>query len=140
MSPNSLRFGAVALLAAIAPAVQAADPPSAEIAQLTDLSLEQLLDVRVTGASKYEQRASDAPASVSILTAEDFRNYGWRTLADALRSLRGAGPRNIAAARMQLRAERGAQNWEEVLRLATLLAKRGAPGKAKRGSKPRSGG
>lgn len=45
---------------------------------------------------------------------------------DALRSLRGAGPRHIAAARMQLRAERGAQNWEEVLRLATLLAKRGA--------------
>jgi len=45
---------------------------------------------------------------------------------DALRSLRGSGPRHIAAARMQLRAERGAQNWEEVLRLATLLAKRGA--------------
>jgi len=45
---------------------------------------------------------------------------------DALRSLHGAGPRNIAAARMLLRAERGAQNWEEVLRLATLLAKRDA--------------
>jgi HemY protein len=45
---------------------------------------------------------------------------------DALRDLRGTGPRHIAAARMQLRAERGAQNWEEVLRLATLLAKRGA--------------
>jgi HemY protein len=45
---------------------------------------------------------------------------------DALRNLRGAGPRHIAAARMQLRAERGAQNWEEVLRLSSLLAKRGA--------------
>jgi HemY protein len=45
---------------------------------------------------------------------------------DALRNLRGAGPRNIAAARMQLRAERGAQDWEEVLRLTTLLDKRGA--------------
>lgn len=45
---------------------------------------------------------------------------------DALRSLRGSGPRHIAAARMQLRAERGAQNWEEVQRLAALLAKRGA--------------
>jgi len=45
---------------------------------------------------------------------------------DALRSLRGSGPRHIAAARMQLRAERGAQDWEEVLRLATLLDKRGA--------------
>jgi HemY protein len=45
---------------------------------------------------------------------------------NALRSLHGTGPRHIAAARMQLRAERGAQNWEEVLRLAALLAKRGA--------------
>jgi len=45
---------------------------------------------------------------------------------NALRSMHGTGPRHIAAARMQLRAERGAQNWEEVLRLAALLAKRGA--------------
>lgn len=45
---------------------------------------------------------------------------------DALRSLHGVGPRHIATARMLLRAERGAQNWEEVLKLASLLAKRGA--------------
>ena len=44
---------------------------------------------------------------------------------DALRSMHGTGPRHIATARMQLRAERGAQNWEEVLRLAALLSKRG---------------
>lgn len=45
---------------------------------------------------------------------------------DALRSLHGTGPKHIATARMLLRAERGAQNWEEVLRLAALLDKRGA--------------
>ena len=45
---------------------------------------------------------------------------------DALRSLHGTGPRQVATARMLLRAERGAQNWEEVLKLASLLAKRGA--------------
>ena len=45
---------------------------------------------------------------------------------DALTSMHGTTPRHIATARMQLRAERGAQNWEEVLRLASLLAKRGA--------------
>jgi len=45
---------------------------------------------------------------------------------NALRSLHGTGPKHIATARMQLRAERGAQNWEEVLRLAALLDKRGA--------------
>ena len=45
---------------------------------------------------------------------------------DALRSLHGTGPRHIASARMLLRAERGAHNWEEVLKLAALLEKRGA--------------
>ncbi|MSQ64125.1 MAG: heme biosynthesis protein HemY [Betaproteobacteria bacterium] len=45
---------------------------------------------------------------------------------NALRSMHGTGPRHIGTALMQLRAERGAQNWEEVLRLASLLVKRGA--------------
>jgi HemY protein len=45
---------------------------------------------------------------------------------NALRSMHGTGPRHIATALMQLRAERGAQNWEEVLRLVSLLAKRNA--------------
>ena len=47
------------------------------------------MKLRRTSASKFSQRASDAPASVSVLTAEDFRTYGWRTLADALNSVRG---------------------------------------------------
>jgi len=46
---------------------------------------------------------------------------------NALRSMHGTGPRHIGTALMQLRAERGAQNWDEVLRLATLLSKRGLP-------------
>jgi HemY protein len=45
---------------------------------------------------------------------------------DALRNLHDAGPKHIATTRMLLRAERGAGAWDEVLRLATLLAKRDA--------------
>jgi len=45
---------------------------------------------------------------------------------NALTSLHGAGPKHIAGARMLLHAERGARNWEEVLRLANTLGKRGA--------------
>src|SRR2546426_849694 len=45
---------------------------------------------------------------------------------DALRNLHGAGPKQIATTRMLLRAERGAGAWDEVLRLATQLAKRDA--------------
>jgi len=43
----------------------------------------------VFGASKYEQKVTEAPASVSIVTAEEIARYGYRTLADILQSLRG---------------------------------------------------
>ena len=45
---------------------------------------------------------------------------------NALRGMHGGGPKHIATMRMLLRAERGAQNWDEVLRLAGILAKRDA--------------
>jgi outer membrane receptor for ferrienterochelin and colicins len=59
---------------------------------LTALSLEDLMKVSVKsvyGASKYWQKVTEAPASVSIITADDIKTYGYTTLADALRSVRG---------------------------------------------------
>ncbi len=76
---------------------------------------------RVDSAGESLQAARLLTQAELALEERDF--VGAR---DALRSLHGTGPRHIATARMQLRAERGAQNWEEVLRLATQLAKRGA--------------
>lgn len=43
----------------------------------------------VFGASKYEQKLSEAPAAVSIITAEEIQQYGYRNLADVLRSVSG---------------------------------------------------
>jgi iron complex outermembrane receptor protein len=43
----------------------------------------------VFGASKYEQRLNEAPASVSIITADEIRKYGYRHLEDILDSVRG---------------------------------------------------
>ena len=45
---------------------------------------------------------------------------------EALAALHESGPRHIATLRMLIRAERGAGNWDEVLRLASVLAKRDA--------------
>ncbi len=43
----------------------------------------------VYGASKYEQKVTEAPSSISIVTAAEIKKYGYRTLADILRSVRG---------------------------------------------------
>jgi iron complex outermembrane receptor protein len=65
----------------------AANPADSE--DLTDLSVEELLNVEVISASRLAQKASQAPSAVSVLTATDIRAFGWRTLADALNGVRG---------------------------------------------------
>lgn len=70
--------GRVGLLAA-------SSPPG----DLTELSLEELMNISVYGASKYEQKLLEAPASVTIINKNDIKKYGYRTLADILRSVRG---------------------------------------------------
>ena len=39
---------------------------------------------RVYGASKLEQKVTEAPSSVTIVTADEVKKYGYRTLADIL--------------------------------------------------------
>lgn len=50
-----------------------------------NLSLEELSDVRVVSVSKREERLGDAPASVFVISADDIRRSGARSLAEALR-------------------------------------------------------
>ena len=79
---SAILFAALCLTPAKAMA-QATEPPS------TGSSLDELLDVKISGAAKYEQTARQAPASVTIITSEDIERYGYRTLADALMTVRG---------------------------------------------------
>lgn len=58
-------------------------------ADLQDLSLEQLINVEVFSASKFPQKVIDAPSTVTIVTAADIKAFGYRNLADVLRSIRG---------------------------------------------------
>ncbi len=67
-------------------------PTNREAAALAGMSLEQLLNVKVDtvyAASKHEQKTTEAPSSVSIVSRDDIQEYGYRTLADVLRSVRG---------------------------------------------------
>ena len=58
------------------------------------MNLEQLMAITVVGASKYAQPQNEVAAAVSILTREDIRSFGWRTLGEALASLPGVHSTN----------------------------------------------
>ncbi|MFC0250695.1 TonB-dependent receptor plug domain-containing protein [Massilia consociata] len=68
----------------------AAGVPESQATALDALPFEQLVTMRtVTAASKFEQLISEAPSAVVILTAADIKEFGWRSLGDALASLPG---------------------------------------------------
>ncbi len=54
-------------------------------ASLADLSLEELGNIQVTSVSGYSERLADAAASIFVITGEDIRRSGFRTLPEALR-------------------------------------------------------
>lgn len=80
-------------LAALAAVCLLPAPVSAQSDQgLGDLSLEDLMNVKVetvVGASKYRQRVTEAPASVTIISSDEIQRHQYRTLADVLRNVRG---------------------------------------------------
>lgn len=84
-APAAVAALIAALIAAMAPAgAWAQDAPD-----LNAMPIEQLLNLDVTTASKIPQKLSEAPSSVSVITAEDIRQRGYRSLADVLQSVRG---------------------------------------------------
>lgn len=98
-APKRRRRGIASALSCVAAFLLASpcwaqDPPKLDKPKvsLSEMSLEELAQVQVQtvyAASKHEQKTSDAPSTITIITREDIRQFGYRTLADALRSVRG---------------------------------------------------
>lgn len=83
-------LASLALASVFISARAASDPES--LSALKSLSIEDLGSVRVEtvmGASKHEQKTTEAPSAVSIVTADEIKKQGCRTLADILRGVRG---------------------------------------------------
>jgi outer membrane receptor for ferrienterochelin and colicin len=72
----AISFGSSAAIA------QDKEDPRQKPSGVADLSLEQLMDVNIDTASKRWQKIVEAPASVSIVTADEIQKYGYRTLAE----------------------------------------------------------
>ena len=71
---------AVMLVSLSVPVVQT----QADETSLAETTLEELLDMTVSTASRYEQTMREAPSSVTIVTATEIERYGYRTLAEIL--------------------------------------------------------
>src|SRR5256714_2192389 len=55
------------------------------VADLADLSIEELGNIQITSVSKHAERLSDAPAAIFVITGDDIRRSGATRLAEALR-------------------------------------------------------
>jgi len=70
----------------LAPAPGMADE---KLDYLKSLKIEDLLNTEVTSVSKKPEKLADAPAAIFVITAEDIRRTGVRTIAEALRMAPG---------------------------------------------------
>ncbi|MGZ4954303.1 MAG: TonB-dependent receptor plug domain-containing protein [Methylobacter sp.] len=68
--------------------------PDAEVA---DLSLEELMDVKIYSAAKKEQAMSDTAAAAFVISQEDIRRSGATSIPDALRMAPGVQVAQINA-------------------------------------------
>src|SRR5467141_3846801 len=79
------------------PAIGATNLVEKSAAELADLSLKQLMEMEVptvVTASKHAQKVTEAPSSVTVITADEIKKYGYRTLAEILNSVAGLFVRN----------------------------------------------
>src|SRR5262245_46226738 len=56
---------------------------------VTTISLEDLMNMRVTSVSKREQKLAVAPAAIFVITQEDIRRSGAHNVPEALRMAPG---------------------------------------------------
>lgn len=82
---------AVALAIAVGVAIVTALAPSTAHAQAStnDVTLDSLLNTRVSTASRYAQTIAEAPAAVTIISAAEIARHGWRDLTDVFATVRG---------------------------------------------------
>jgi len=88
-SASAFLIGSVLISASLAAAQQPTPPPKQAIDTTTN-DLEQLMKIEIVVAgSKRAQDPRDVASFVSVVTAADIREHGYRTLADVLRTLPG---------------------------------------------------
>src|ERR1700722_806204 len=92
-----LPFLAVAALAQIPRTATKSSAQEASQSDLSQVSLEDLMNIKVTSVSKTDQKMSQAAAAIFVITGEDIRRSGATNIPDLLRMVPGMGVSQINA-------------------------------------------
>src|SRR5690348_10851361 len=113
-----IAVGAIALCSIIG----CADPASAATEQpdLSDLSIEQLAQIKVTSASKTEEPLSEAPAALYVVTGQDIVDSGVQSLPEALRLAPNLNVQQVDASQYAI-ASRGFNGLQAGNKLLVLI-------------------
>lgn len=59
------------------------------ISKLLTMDLDDLMNQKIITASKYEQKRGEAASSIGVITSSRIKQYGYRTIAEVLNSIKG---------------------------------------------------
>ena len=83
--PNFCLLGSIFIeLITLSPTLQASD-----VNPYLEMDLEQLQEVTIVTASKYSQKLSETASLVTVIDKQEIKQFGFRTLGDALRTVPG---------------------------------------------------
>jgi len=94
-----------AAMAVAAWGIATAVPTCPAVAQdYADLTLEQLMNIEITSAAKRPESIENTPAAVFVLTNEDIRRMGARSIPEALRMVPGLNVAQITSSSWSISA------------------------------------
>jgi iron complex outermembrane receptor protein len=94
------------------------------VIKLTDLSLEELMNIKVVTASGYLQTTAEAPSTITVITAKQIADRGYEQLEDALRDIPGIDMIHIngyAPTLIYFRGMYGAENLRALLMIDGIV-------------------
>jgi iron complex outermembrane receptor protein len=94
------------------------------IPSLSDLSLEELMNVKVITASGYLQKTSEAPSTIQVITSKQISERGYEELSDALRDIPGIDMIHLngyAPTLIYFRGMYGAENLRALLMIDGIV-------------------
>jgi outer membrane receptor for ferrienterochelin and colicins len=106
------------------PAIMQAQNDTTTVKSLLNLSLEELMNIKVVTASGFLQPTAEAPSTIQVVTAEQIKDRGYEQLEDVLRDVPGIDMIHIngyAPTLIYFRGMYGAENLRALLMIDGMV-------------------